>query len=329
MRPAMAGCSSAPAIIIVGVFLDPADLPRGVGQLQRLERPGLATERANSVSSAPKTMPRCSSESKVSRSATSELRSATTCTTCSSVVPLQTALALFLAVQVNRAVLRGRRLLPHRVLLSLGHELDRHHNDVPFPLHRVPEPSTPSLVGSAINGPNWFSDPSGVIHNALLGSWGFIRHPKHSTGSVRSVSPGGNGSRDHPSPCACSSSSRCSPLQAPSCCSSWRRLQNIGAEIDEASLMDGAGPSASSSPSRSRCSSQRSSRCSLSVSSALAGLRPDLSHWQGRPEQDAAHSRVPRLRYLVRPIFSGAKARPSRSSSSPSLCPSRSCSAGS
>src|SRR6478609_7644765 len=86
------------------------------------------------------------------------------------VVPLQTALSLFLAVLVNRAVLRGRGLfrtafyfpsvtssVAITVLWLFLFSASGAVNEV--------------LSWLGINGPNWFSDPSGVVHN-LLGAVG-------------------------------------------------------------------------------------------------------------------------------------------------------------
>lgn len=82
------------------------------------------------------------------------------------VVPLQTALALFLAVLVNRAVLRGRGFfrtafyfpsVTSSVAITVLWLFLFSSSGV---INRV-------LAAVGIAGPNWFNDPSGVVHNAL------------------------------------------------------------------------------------------------------------------------------------------------------------------
>lgn len=82
------------------------------------------------------------------------------------VVPLQTALSLFLAVLVNGAVLRGRGLFRTAFY---------------FPsvtatvaimvlwlfLFNAIGPVNAILGAIGIEGPNWWADPSGIVHNAL------------------------------------------------------------------------------------------------------------------------------------------------------------------
>lgn len=82
------------------------------------------------------------------------------------VVPLQTALSLFLAVLVNGAVLRGRGLFRTAFY---------------FPsvtatvaimvlwlfLFNAAGPVNAILAAIGIDGPNWWADPSGILHNAL------------------------------------------------------------------------------------------------------------------------------------------------------------------
>ncbi len=75
--------------------------------------------------------------------------------------------SLFLAVLVNRRILRGARLLPHRLLLPVGDELRRDHRAVAVPLLGVAASSTRSSRGSASTGPNWFNDPRGILHISL------------------------------------------------------------------------------------------------------------------------------------------------------------------
>ncbi len=91
------------------------------------------------------------------------------------VVPIQTAVALFLAVLVNRAILRGRGFFRTAfyfpsvtssvaiVVLWLF-------------LFNATGPVNAVLSWFGINGPNWFNDPSGIIHN-FLGLFGVTTGP--------------------------------------------------------------------------------------------------------------------------------------------------------
>ncbi|WP_341944909.1 sugar ABC transporter permease [Microbacterium sp. LWH11-1.2] len=97
------------------------------------------------------------------------------------VVPLQTALALFLAVLVNRAMLRGRGFfrtayyfpsvtssVAITVLWLFLFSASGAVNDV--------------LFWFGINGPNWFNDPRGILH-LLLGVFGVDSGPDALTQS--------------------------------------------------------------------------------------------------------------------------------------------------
>jgi len=84
------------------------------------------------------------------------------------VVPLQTALSLFLAVLVNRAVLRGRGLF------RTAFYFPSVTSSVAITVLWLFLFSTSGVVNEVlswigVNGPNWFNDPSGVIHNLLAG----------------------------------------------------------------------------------------------------------------------------------------------------------------
>jgi multiple sugar transport system permease protein len=82
------------------------------------------------------------------------------------VVPLQTALSLFLAVLVNRAILRGRGLF--RTAFYFPSVTSTVAITVLW-LFLFSASGTVNgiLAWLGINGPNWFSDPSGIVHNAL------------------------------------------------------------------------------------------------------------------------------------------------------------------
>ncbi|WP_439592103.1 carbohydrate ABC transporter permease [Microbacterium sp.] len=84
------------------------------------------------------------------------------------VVPLQTALALFLAVLVNRAVLRGRGVF------RTAFYFPSVTSSVAITVLWLFLFSATGVVNEilswvGINGPNWFNDPSGIVHNALAG----------------------------------------------------------------------------------------------------------------------------------------------------------------
>jgi multiple sugar transport system permease protein len=82
------------------------------------------------------------------------------------VVPLQTALSLFLAVLVNRAILRGRGLF--RTAFYFPSVTSTVAITVLW-LFLFSASGTVNgiLAWLGINGPNWFSDPSGIVHNGL------------------------------------------------------------------------------------------------------------------------------------------------------------------
>ena len=91
----------APVIIILGVFLAAADRHGGLGELLRLERQRQPVRRERALR-RPRELPPSADDA---RARSEQLRhgdSATTSTTSLLVVPIQTAVALFLAVLVNR-----------------------------------------------------------------------------------------------------------------------------------------------------------------------------------------------------------------------------------
>jgi multiple sugar transport system permease protein len=97
------------------------------------------------------------------------------------VVPLQTALSLFLAVLVNRAVLRGRGFF------RTAFYFPSVTSSVAITVLWLFLFSTSGAINEAlswlgINGPNWFNDPDGVLHN-LLGVLGVQSGPAALTGS--------------------------------------------------------------------------------------------------------------------------------------------------
>ena len=84
------------------------------------------------------------------------------------VVPLQTALALFLAVQVNRRILRGRGFF--RTAFYFPSVTSSVAITTIFIFMFTASGAVNSVLGwFGVNGPNWFADPSGIIHNLLKG----------------------------------------------------------------------------------------------------------------------------------------------------------------
>ncbi|WP_165063269.1 carbohydrate ABC transporter permease [Marisediminicola senii] len=156
------------------------------------------------------------------------------------VVPTQTALALFLAVQVNRKVLRGRGFF--RTAFYFPSVTSSIAITTIFLFLFTASGVVNSILRFfGINGPNWFKDPSGVIHN-LLGAVGVTSAPAFL---------------DVEGPLGISwwqwvsgpSTAMCAIIVLVVFTTSGTfmllflaALQNIGAEIDEAALMDGSGP---------------------------------------------------------------------------------------
>ena len=156
------------------------------------------------------------------------------------VVPLQTALALFLAVQVNRRVLRGRGFF--RTAFYFPSVTSSIAITTIFIFLFTASGAVNSVLRwLGVNGPNWFADPGGIIHNLLRGI-GITEAPAALAGA------GPLGLTwwswlSGPSVAMCviivlavfttSGTFMLLFLAA---------LQNVGQEIDEAALMDGAGP---------------------------------------------------------------------------------------
>lgn len=95
------------------------------------------------------------------------------------VVPLQTALSLFLAVIVNGAILRGRGIFRTAfyfpsVTASVAITV------LWLFLFNPAGPVNAILASIGIDGPNWFFDPNGIIHN-LLATFGITQGPEALT----------------------------------------------------------------------------------------------------------------------------------------------------
>jgi multiple sugar transport system permease protein len=155
------------------------------------------------------------------------------------VVPLQTALALFLAVQVNRRMLRGRGFF--RTAFYFPSVTSSIAITTIFIFLFTSAGAVNEVLGwLGVNGPNWFSDPRGVLH-LLLGAVGV-----DGSGAAAADGPLGLSWWDWfsgPSVAMCvliilaifttSGTFMLLFLAA---------LQNVGAEIEEAASVDGAGP---------------------------------------------------------------------------------------
>jgi multiple sugar transport system permease protein len=153
------------------------------------------------------------------------------------VVPLQTALALFLAVQVNRRLLKGKGFFRTAFYFpSVTSSIAI--TGVFLFLFAATGVVNRVLGALSINGPNWFADPRGVFH-ILVGSE--TPPPQLDTPGFLGVTPwewlAG------PSVAMCviiimvvfTTSGTFMLLFLAG-------LQNIGAEVGEAAVMDGAGP---------------------------------------------------------------------------------------
>lgn len=156
------------------------------------------------------------------------------------VVPLQTALALFLAVQVNRRVLRGRGFFRTAFYFPSVTSTIAITTIFTF-LFTASGAVNQVLQSLGIDGPNWFSDPRGVVHNlfALVGI----------TSAPGPLAEGGPLGITWWQWVSGPSVAMCTLIILAVFTTSGTfmllflaALQNIGSEIDEAALMDGAPP---------------------------------------------------------------------------------------
>ncbi|MCU1417232.1 MAG: ABC-type sugar transport system, permease component [Schumannella sp.] len=155
------------------------------------------------------------------------------------VVPLQTALAMFLAVQVNRRMLRGRGFF--RTAFYFPSVTSSVAITTVFIFLFTASGAVNTVIGwFGANGPNWFQDPDGVLHK-ILGAFGVAK-----SGPIAGDAPLGLSWWDWlsgPSVAMCvlillaifttSGTFMLLFLAA---------LQNVGEEIEEAASVDGAGP---------------------------------------------------------------------------------------
>lgn len=154
------------------------------------------------------------------------------------VVPLQTALALFLAILVNRAVLRGRGFF------RTAYYFPSVTSSVAITVLWLFLFSASGAVNGVlswfgINGPNWFNDPRGVLH-LVLGGVGVNSGPAALTqGGMLGVSwwewlAGPSIAMSAYILMAIFTTSGTFMLLF------LAGLQNLGGDVDEAAMMDGA-----------------------------------------------------------------------------------------
>ncbi len=155
------------------------------------------------------------------------------------VVPLQTALALFLAVQVNKRLLRGRGFFRTAFYFP---SVTSSVAIVTIFLFLFASSGAVNAVLSwlGVSGPNWFSDPDGILHN-LLGLVGVTDPP------AALAVPGLLGITWWDWLSGPSVAMTVLIIMAVFTTSGTfmllflAALQNIGEEIDEAAMIDGAG----------------------------------------------------------------------------------------
>lgn len=156
------------------------------------------------------------------------------------VVPLQTILSLLLAIQVNRAALRGKGFF--RTAFYFPSVTSTVAIVIVFQFLFTASGAVNAVIGAfGIDGPDWFNDSTGLIHGALsafgitgpppalaepgflgVSGWEWLAGPSVAMTSLIML--------------AIFTTSGTFMLLF------LAALQSIGAEIDEASLMDGAGP---------------------------------------------------------------------------------------
>ncbi len=156
------------------------------------------------------------------------------------VVPLQTIISLLLAVQVNRAALRGKGFF--RTAFYFPSVTSTVAIVIVFQFLFTASGAVNAVIGAfGIDGPDWFNDSTGLVHGALtafgvtgpppalaepgflgISAWEWLAGPSVAMSSLIML--------------AIFTTSGTFMLLF------LAALQSIGAEIDEATLMDGAGP---------------------------------------------------------------------------------------
>lgn len=175
------------------------------------------------------------------------------------VVPLQTALALFLAILVNRAVLRGRGFF------RTAYYFPSVTSSVAITVLWLYLFSASGAVNGVlawfgINGPNWFNDPRGILH-LVLDAVGVDSGPAAlAQGTLLGVSwwdwlAGPSIAMTAYILMAVFTTSGTFMLLF------LAGLQNLGADVDEAAMMDGATDGSASGGSRCRNCAPHCSPC--------------------------------------------------------------------
>lgn len=155
------------------------------------------------------------------------------------VVPLQTALALFLAVQVNRRILRGRGFF--RTAFYFPSVTSSIAITTIFLFLFTSSGAINAVLGAiGVSGPNWFNDPTGVLHQ-FFGLFGVTQAPAWlSGGDLLGLTAwdwlsGPSVAMVTLIILAIFTTSGTFMLLF------LAALQNVGAEIEEAAMVDGAG----------------------------------------------------------------------------------------
>lgn len=156
------------------------------------------------------------------------------------VVPLQTIISLLLAVQVNRAVLRGRGFF--RTAFYFPSVTSSVAIVIVFQFLFTASGAVNAVIDAlGITGPDWFNDSTGIFHG-LLEAFGVTQPP------APLAEPGLLGVSGWEWVAGPSVAMTSLIILAVFTTSGTlmllflAALQSIGSEIDEASLMDGAGP---------------------------------------------------------------------------------------
>ena len=141
------------------------------------------------------------------------------------VVPIQTALALALAVLVGKRAVRGRGFFRTAFYFPSVTSSVAITVVFLFLFTASGRGELGAAPSSSIEGPNWFNDPRGVVH-VLLGAVGVDQAPGLPRPTPTCwASRCGTGWPGRASRCRSSSSWRSSPRPGPSCCCSSRRCR--------------------------------------------------------------------------------------------------------
>ena len=177
---AAAGCLfTAPAVIVLAVFLVIPIFMAPLGQLLRLGRPRLALLARRALRRPRRTTPASRSggglaEQDFGTSLRNNLWYVIV------VVPIQTAVALLPRGARQQPDPEGARLLPHRLLLPVGDELGGDHGALALPLHPDRRRQQAARRRSALHGPNWL-DGSRTASCTTCSPWSACRTARRSS----------------------------------------------------------------------------------------------------------------------------------------------------